>query len=398
MELFDKTKLILFEILKTWQKKAINKGVSEYYDNFEENSKKQLEIELEDYKSAIKSLAEREKTLKKEIKKNKEKKKTLKEVKNKLNSRKDELEKTKKEISSLPKRLKQIKSDFNQKFKDFLKEVQEIYKFKDQKLRTKEIDSLFSDCDKLIDLMIEVNEIVRLTEIIKRSGMEFKLETSWGTKKVKKFRRVLILMLESLGGYALDAGFRDILTSDKIEWFKKAKDYFTEIKQLSRSERFNHDVYQEWHAFATACYVLQIGIQEMETHDYFKATQHFLKARELFSGIKKDLGIGELPAEEAAIARAYASDSFNLLSLLNSQANWRIIAKNTKRKELKEIAEISSKNIEEWITKQYGFPSETKIKTLIGKMIWPTPELPAEASLVASTSKERKKLLEKYKE
>nr|MDO8118699.1 hypothetical protein [Candidatus Sigynarchaeota archaeon] len=248
--------------------------------------------------------------------------------------------------------------------------------------------------EELIDRLAEVNEIIRLTEIVKNAGVEFKIEMDGGLKKVKDFRKILILFEEAMACMLIDQAFSETLVSKRVELLNRTNDIIAEVTSLSRTERFDVNYYAAWQSFVKGSLVIDIGIKQMEAHEYMKATQYFLKARELLSNIK-DLPIGSIINERLLLARAYASDAFNIIYLLNSHASWKMIAKSTKDAELQEIANASEKNIEEWITKQYGFPPEAKITALVNEMIWPVPELPSEVNITRSSTS--RQLMEKYK-
>ncbi len=215
-----------------------------------------------------------------------------------------------------------------------------------------------------------------------------------GQKRVKEFRKIMVLIEESMACLMLDEAFSEPLVSKRIELFNRANDVIGEAATLSKTERFDVNYYAAWQSFVKGCLVIDLGVKAMESYDYTRATKYFLKAREMLSNIK-DLPLNDVITEKAMLARAYASDAFNLIYLLNSYASWKSLAKSTKDDELKEIAKTSEKNIEEWITKQYGFPPEAKISALLNEMIWPVPEMPSEANITKSSTS--KQVMDKYK-
>ncbi len=377
--MFEKSKENFFEACKTWTKSDISKGVSKYYENFEGYSKAHLKNDIEEYQNAIAGLKQRSEEVKKEKKKkDKEKKATLDEVKKHLEDALKGLKDKQKELETLPQRIKVIKADFQEKMKGLNKAVEEVTWLRMQ--GTKDNVSTIQKMQELMLKMIDMNKVISLDEIIKSAGMEFKLENETGPKVVKEFKRLVVMLHESIGARWFDMASDEKLGARKAEYLKNMCTELAFSANAARSEKWEVDYYTELLALGLGHLTITLGIQQVEAYEYLKATQYFLKAREILAGIRKALKLEKLIGEQIALARAYASDTFNIIYLLNSHANWKVIAKSTEDAELKDVATISVKNIEEWITKQYGFPPDEKMNAILGGMIWPTPLPPPEVS------------------
>ncbi|MBN2151608.1 MAG: hypothetical protein JW839_09190 [Candidatus Lokiarchaeota archaeon] len=375
---FEKSKENFLEACKIWTKSDISKGVSKYYENFEGYSKDHIKNDIQEYQKAIADLKQRSEEVKKSKKKDKEKKATLEEVKRHLEESLKGLKDKQKELETLPQRVKQIKADFQEKMKGLNKAVEEVTWLKMQ--GTKDNASTIQKMQELMLKMIDMNKLVSLDEIFKSAGMEFKLENETGPKVVKDFRKLVTMLHESIAARWYDLAAGEKIGAKKVENLKNMCTELAFSANAARSERWELDYYTELLALGLGRLTITLGIQQVEAYEYMKATQYFLKAREILSGIRKALKLEKLLGEQVALARAHASDAFNIVYLLNSYANWKAIAKDTVDAELKDVAAISVRNIEEWITKQYGFPPEDKINAILGGMIWPTPQVPPEVS------------------
>jgi gas vesicle protein len=377
---FERSKENFFEACKTWQKSDVNKGVSRYYDNFEGYSKEHIKNDIQEYQKAITDLKQRTEALKKGTKKDKEKKATLDEVKDHLDSSLKGLKEKQKELETLPQRVKELKSDFQEKMKGLNKAVEEITWLKLQEAKGKEREAAIQKMQELVLKFMDMNKIVSIDEIIKSAGMEFMLENETGPKVVKEFKKLVVMFHESIGARWFDMASGEKIGAKKAEYLKNACTELAFSANAARADNWEVDYYVELLVFGLGRLTITLGIQEVGAYEYLKATQYFLKAREILVGIKKALKLEKLLDEQVALARAYASDTFNIIYLLNSHANWKMIAKNTEDAELKEVATISVRNIEEWVTKQYGFPPDDKINAILGAMIWPSPQTPPEVA------------------
>lgn len=387
MALFEKSKENIFEVCKTWQKSDLNKGISRYYDNFEGYSKEHIKNDIQEYQKAIADLKQRSEAIKKEKPAKgkdkekatiKDKKATLEEVKNHLEDAVRQLKEKQKELDTLPQRIKGLKADFQEKMKGLNKAVEEISLLKMQ--GSKEGVATNQKIQEFLLKLADINKIVSIDEIIKNSGMEFKLENETGSKVIKDYRKLVVMLHESIGARWHDMAIKEKLGARKVEYLKNMCTELAFAANAARVDGWEVDYYSELLVLGLARLTITLGIQQVEAYEYWKATQYFLKAREILLGIKKALKIEKLLAEQVALARAYASDTFNIIYLLNSHVNWKAVAKNTDDEELKDVASISIKNIEEWITKQYGFPPDDKINSILGGLIWPSPQAPPEVA------------------
>ncbi len=379
---FDRSKENFFAVCTTWSKSDINKGVSKYYENFEGYSKEHIKNDIQEYQKAIADLKQRTEEIRKEKKKkDKEKKATLEEVKTHLDEALKQLKDKQKELETLPQRIKQIKADFQDKMKALNKSVEEVAYLKlQQDAKGKEREASIQKMQELVLKFIDMNKIVSLDEIIKSAGMEFKLENETGPKVVKDFKKLVVMLHESIGGRWFDMASGEKLGAKKVEYLKNTCTELAFSANAARSDSWEADYYAELLVFGLGHLTITLGIQQVEAYEYWKATQYFLKAREILMGIKKALKLEKLIAAQIALARAYSSDTFNIIYLLNSHANWKVVAKNTEDAELKDVATISVRNIEEWITKQYGFPPEEKMNAILSGLIWPSPQVPPEVA------------------
>jgi len=375
---FENSKEMIFEACRIWQKSNVAKGISEYYANFEDFSKRHIEDEIEDYQKAIASLKQRSEMLKKEIKKDKEKKATLDEVMKHLKTAAGDLKAKKKELESLPQHIKQLKATFQDQMKDLSRVIDDVAKIKTQELKSEKIGATLQKMKELVSRFNEINEIANLDEIIKAASIEFKLENENGQKKVKDYKKLMILLEESIGAQCFDLSENEKIGSKKAEYLKNACAEFTIAANDSKEDNFDVDYYSGLLALAQGLLIISFGIQKMEDYECALATRYFLQARELLVSIKTGLNLDNLITERVALTRAMASDAFSTIYLLNSYDNWKNIDASTTDPELKEIAGISTRNIEEWIIKQYGFPSEEKIAKILNAMIWPKPLMPPE--------------------
>ncbi len=377
---FEKSKDNFLAACTIWSKSDINKGVSKYYENFEGYSKAHIKNDIQEYQKAIADFKQRTEEIKKEKKKDKEKKTTLEEVKKHLDDTLKALKDKQKELETLPQRIKQIKADFQDKMKELNKSVEEITWLKVQETKGKEREMAIQKMQEIVLKFMDMNKIVSLDEIIKSAGMEFKLENETGPKIIKDFKKLVVMLHESIGARWFDIATDEKLGAKKAEYLKNACTELAFSANAARVDNWETDYYQELLVFGLGRLTITLGIQQVEAYEYTKATQYFLKAREILMGIKKALKLEKLLGEQIALSRALASDTFNIIYLLNSHANWTMIAKNSEDAELKDVAKISVRNIEEWITKQYGFPPEDKVKEILGGMIWPSPQVPPEAA------------------
>lgn len=372
---FDKLKKAWFEICKTWTRPEIQKGVSAYYDNFEENKAKHIKSELQGVKNAIDSLNQRAEALKKDIKKDKDKQKTLNEVRDSLEKKKAALEQKNKDLKNLPQQVKQLKDDFSKQLKELMKAIDDVLKIRGE-IKEENLPVFTA----LIEKFRQVDKIVSLSEIIKQSGVEFKVDTEFGPRTFKDFTRMVLILHASVVANVAGLAFEETLPSKHAALLARAHDMSRQVLDTARKEKIDVEQHEDLHAFITGNLVMAKAIHATQDHDYIPATRFFLKARELLEGIKGDLGLGGFVQERAAVAKASASDAFNVPYLLNSHAHWNAVAKQTKDAETREIATMSVKNIEEWVTKQYGFPSEAKQKAILRDLIWPRAEFPPDVA------------------
>jgi polyhydroxyalkanoate synthesis regulator phasin len=380
--MFDQSKEMLFDICKAWQKSDVIKGVGAYYDNFEELSADRIQRDIDEYKKAITDLNRRASELKKEIKKDKEKQATLEEVKQNLTSRKSELEAKKKELVTLPKQVKSLKAEFDTEMKALLKGLDDLAKLRGQDAKLRDESDGIAQIEFVLLQFVGVNKLVEIDEIIKEAKLEIKVTSDSGEKAVKEFRKMLVLFMESAGTRLLGYGLGESLLSKKVMFFQKAATMLNRSSNIAKMEKFDFAYHDKLFSIAQGCLVIGLGTQLLETFEYSRAAQYFLKAREILKVVSGDHPHASLAAEQAAVARASASDAFNVLYMLNSYVNWKMVSENASG-ELKSIASISIRNIEEWITKQYGFPPDDKINDILGSMLWPKPLLPDEAKFPA---------------
>ncbi|MBD3188619.1 hypothetical protein GF325_17455 [Candidatus Bathyarchaeota archaeon] len=372
---FEKAMMMAIDIAKSWQHANLNKGISGYYDNFEENKSRMIEQDIESYEQAIQDLNEREKSLKKELRKDTKKQETLDEVREHLKDKKQKLKETKKELSRLPKTIKSIKSDFKDKMKELSKLSGDLARSLHESPGDDEHEEDIALIDDFIDLLQKIDKIAPLDEIIKNAGLEFKVEHETGSKKVRKYSKVLILLKESLAARLLNHALEHVIESERREHLDHAHAACMDIIEINARVKFMLDYYDSLQKFVTSIHIISIGVSTVQEYNYMEATQYFLKARELLTKMDETFRGLPIAKQYVALSRAYASDAFNIIYLLNSYYNWKAIAKDANG-ELKDIADLSVTNIQEWITKQYGFPPIDKVNQIVKKIIWPQPKMP----------------------
>ncbi|MHA1679682.1 MAG: hypothetical protein ACTSUE_01655 [Promethearchaeota archaeon] len=372
---FNKARKMIVDITRGWQKVNLERGIAGYYDNFEENKARNIQQDIESYEKAINDLSAREKELKKELKKDKKKQETMEEVKKHLKEKSRMLKNVKKELSDLPKTIKSIKSDFREKIKRLSKFVYDLDKIINMESKGGGIEAEIKKIDEFITLLEEINKVVPLDEIISHANLEFKIVHETGIKKFKRYKKLLIFIYESLAARLVHHALSQKLEEKKREFLKKAHKSCREIISINKKERFLINYYQSFNNLVTALHVISIGVSKVKEYDYVLATQYFLKARALLIKLGDDFKKLDITSQSISLSRAYASDAYNIIYLLNSFYNWKNILEKAEG-EMKEIAQISVNNIQEWVTRQYGFPPTEKIEIILKTIIWPKPVMP----------------------
>ncbi|MHA1372001.1 MAG: hypothetical protein ACTSRA_20060, partial [Promethearchaeota archaeon] len=282
------------------------------------------------------------------------------------------------------KEIKNIKEQFKQQVKDLGKFIDDLLKMRGANATTQKlINERIGIFEKFIDIMDEINKNVPVNELIKKTGIEFKLENESGVKNVKKFERVIMMIRESIAAQLLDCGLTlNYRTDERLDFVSKVCRIFKKILEDAKAEGFQQDYYEAFFNFSLAQYILILGIKKVMDYEYLTATKYFLKSNEIFNKIGNNIRNQKLIDEYINIAGAYASDSFEILYLLNSYQKWKNVLKTATGGEMKEIANASISYIEEWITKQYGFPPEKKIPQLLKGILWPRSMTPPEVKKI----------------
>ncbi|MHA1893182.1 MAG: hypothetical protein ACTSX4_01650 [Candidatus Helarchaeota archaeon] len=374
---FDKSRKIIFEIAKIWQRANIVSGVDTYFKFIEDKEIKSLEKEIDKLQEELDKTNKKLSKLKEKSKTLKSAKKEFEETKIKIKKMANDLKNKQKSFSKISHSIKKQKNDFEEKFKSISKIFNEISKFRTNLMKQKEDIKNIIRFEGIFDMFKQIEEIFPFDKLVNYCNLELKIENEIQSAKINNLRIFQIILLESIACNLLNNALHEKLNSVKLLQMKYVCRLLITAFKLSADENFNTNYYETLLDFSKSQYIYFLGINDMENHDFFSGTQYFLKAKEYLEKCS------ELPIEKREMEQfyflinAHASDSYNLIYLLNSYVNWKNLINNSNN-EIKEIAEISMKNIEEWITKQFGFPNEDKLLKTLKNIHWPQSETPNE--------------------
>ena len=375
---FEKSRKILFDVANIWQRADMVSGTDAYFESVEDKKAKKLERQIEEMEKEIEKLNIKLSELKEKTKTDKNAKQQFDKTKNKIKEKSNELKNKQKSFSKISQGVKKKKNEFYDKFKNVSKIFNEITKFRQNLAKQKEDMKNIIRFVGVLNTFQEIEEIFPFDKMTNYCNLDLKIENEDGVKRIQDLNAFLAIMLESIACNLFDTALNEKLNSAKILQMKHVCQLLISSQELSSSGNFNMDYYEAMLAFSKSQYSLFLGIDQMEKHEYANGTQYILKAREYLEIASKNLPMDEEELNSFFyLINAYASDSYNLIYLLNSYINWKnlMISPNGQTKEL---AEISKKNIEEWITKQFGFPKEEDIIKIIKKIKWPQAVNPKE--------------------
>jgi len=375
---FDKSKKVIFEIAKIWARSNLIEGTTAYFKSIEGEELKALQKEISRLELKIDKFNAELEILKEESKTDKNKKKEFEKKKNQVKDFANKLKSKKKSVPKINQSLKERTNQFLEKTKMLSKIFTEISKFQINVVKNKDTMKNIVRFETLFNLFHDTNEVMPFTKMVNYCNIDFKIENESGSRKIQKLNTFLIYVMESIACNLLDSGIHEKLINPKLMQLKHSCRLLMSVVNLCRKENFNMSYYEALANYFNSKYTFFLAHKEMENHNYNNATQYLMKSREYLEKSGKNLPIDEKQLnKDIFLVNAFASDSYNLIYLLNSYANWRGVLENIPG-DLKEIAEISYKNIEAWITKQFGFPDEDKLNEIVSKIVWPKPITPKE--------------------
>ena len=375
---FDKSKNVIFEITKIWQRSNLIEGTTAYFKSIEGEELKALEKEISNLELKIDKFNAELEILKEKSKSDKSKKKAFDKKKDQIKDFANKLKNKKKSVPRINQSLKERTNKFLEKTKMLSKIFSEISKFQVNVVKNKDTMKNIVRYETLFNIFHDTNEIFPFTKMVNYCNLELKVENEAGSRKLQKLNTFLIYIMESIACNLLESGIKEKLINPKLMQLKHSCRLLMSVVNLARKENFNITYYEALTNYFNFKYSFYLGQKEMENHNYHKATQYLIKSKEYLEKCSKNLPINEKQLnKDLYLVSAFASDSFNLIYLLNSFANWRGVLENIPG-DMKEIAEISYKNVESWITKQYGFPDEDKLVEILNDIEWPKPITPKE--------------------
>lgn len=384
---FEKSQEIIFKVAEIWLNADITKNLSSYYKNVEEIKRKAIQDQvdsLERHKKYLEKEMERTKKHmkdkeKKQSKSKKEWKNELETFKRKIKEKENEIKDKSKDFKRLPNIVKDIKANLESSLKDFSKFLQDFLKIKALDVRSRDVTKELETYDQYIEFLKKIDDMIPIREIVNSVGVEFKLECEFGGVKVNDIDILLSVVSESVGSIILNFALPEKLSGKKVELLQKSAHYYKEARDHCLGENFHVKYYEGLAKYVNAQFVIMLGVKAVENYEYYDATKYFIQAREWFAEVRSEVKDKKFVDQQIALARAYASDAYNLIYLLNSYKNWKTVAENSDG-ELKEIADISIKKIEEWVEGQFGFPPENQIPQILKRIRWPRAAIPDELS------------------
>ncbi|NHI91152.1 MAG: hypothetical protein EAX96_01530 [Candidatus Lokiarchaeota archaeon] len=375
---FEKSRAIIFYVADIWQRANFVSGTDAYFKSLEDKKSRDLEKDIEGMEKEIEKLNKKLSELKEKTKTDKSAKNEFEKIKEEIKDKSNELKNKQKSFSKINQGVKKKKQDFIEKYKNITKIFSEISKFKMNLAKQKEDLKNIIRFVGVLNIFKELEPIFPFEKLVNYCNLDLKIENEETTRKVQNLNLFIILMLESIACNIFDTVLTEKLNSVKILQMKHVCQLFLSTLEISSSENISQEYFEAMLNFSKSQYSFCLGVQAIEEHRYTKGTQFMLKAKEYLEKSNKNIPIEEVELNEYFYKiSAHASDSYNLIYLLNSYINWKNLM-TSKDSEIREIAEISKKNIEEWITKQFGFPKEEDILKILKNIRWPQTVNPKE--------------------
>ncbi len=323
------------------------------------------------------------------------------------------IENLKNKLKEYPKILAKIPDGLDKRSKEYAKILKGFYENLEifiKGISTKQdLKKMISLSDEHLKYIIQINDLIKLERFIRLNRVDFKVKSHRKNVAVPNFDQYMATFLEAMLYQVLEKIALEKLLKDKQEWARIALSYAkgilnhvngskfkasveserVEIEQSEQPERLDEDEMVkeipeeplseelkysiDLEKFCESELLSIIAQQELMVFDLQNATSHFLHAKNLLNSIENlEKEFKSIISEKIVVLEAWASDAYHLIFLLNSFRNWSKLA-GSSDPEIKEIAEITKKKVEGFITSQYGFPKDDQIKKITSEMAWPAP-------------------------
>ncbi|MFX0137310.1 MAG: hypothetical protein ACFFDN_26970, partial [Candidatus Hodarchaeota archaeon] len=291
-----------------------------------------------------------------------------------INDLKNKIKDYSKTISKLPGNAKNQINEVRSILKEFYKLSTAFSKISTGKI---ELDKIMKTGDDHFNYVMRLNSKMPLAEFIREAKLEFKINRPKKDVKITGYNQYMAYFLETILYYILKEIEQEKLYKIKEELAEKALSYAKGMMKYAKAAKSNDEKY--FTAIEKLCeseYIAALAHQEFSNFSLDTATSYFLSARNILKALN-NLGknIDTLISEKISTLEAWASDAYHLIYLLNSYNRWAEVA-NSENPEIKEIAQITKDKVEDFITSQYGFPEEAKIKEITKNIRWIAPSTP----------------------
>ncbi|NVM01846.1 MAG: hypothetical protein HWN67_05900 [Candidatus Helarchaeota archaeon] len=353
-------------------------AVEKYFNKVQNTEKNNLERKISDAESKINSNIKDIERIKKDLKtsknKKKDKEKKLNEKQALINDLKNKIKDYSKTITKLPGNAKNQVNEVRSILKEFYKLSTAFSKISTGKT---ELDKIMKTGDDYFNYVIRLNNKMSFSEFIRDSKLEFKISRPKKDVKITGYNQYMAHFLETILYYILETVEEEKLYKIKEGLAEKALSYAKGIMKFAKASKSTDvDYFTSLEKLCESEYISALAHQEFSNFNLDIATSYFLSARNLLKELN-NLGknFETLISEKISTLEAWASDAYHLIYLLNSYSRWAEVA-NSENPEIKEIAQITKDKVEDFITSQYGFPEENRIKEIIKKIKWIAPSTP----------------------
>ncbi|MFX1451283.1 MAG: hypothetical protein ACFFCM_10600 [Promethearchaeota archaeon] len=381
-------KKMLNMILNEFLRKQGNSmgAVEKYFNNLEEKEQKDFERRISDAESRINSSSKAIEEIKKQLKASKDKKsekeKEITEKQTLINDLKNKIKDYSKTISKLPGNTKNKVNEVRSILKEFYKLSTAFLKIITGQI---DVDKIMKTGDDHFNYVMRLNNYMPLSAFIGNCKLEFKISRPKKDIKIIGYSQYVAIYLETILYYILEAIEQEKLYKIKEELAERALSYSKGVLKYANAAHIDLDYFTDLEKLCQAEYISAMAHQEFGNFNLDTATSYFLGARNLLKTIN-NLGknFDSLVSEKISISEAWASDAYHLIYLFNSYNHWAEVA-NSENPEIKEIAQITKDKVEDFITSQYGFPEEAKIKEITRNIIWVAPSTPPKMEKIGPT-------------
>ncbi len=377
--------VFLNELLKK-QDKGMD-AVEKNFEDWEVREKKRLEREVTNAEAKINQSLKLIEQLKKDLKisdfQKDKKTNELKENENLVNELKNKIKENSKTLSKLSGSAKNQINEFRGKLKEFYKLTTGFLKIIDSKL---DLEKFLKISDDHLNYVSYINDKMSLANFIINGKLDFKLKGPTRDIRITDYNQYVAVYLETIMYHILEAHDEEKINKEKQKLAELVLSYAkAAVKYSEKASNMDSDYYKELERFCESDFVIAIAHKEFKEFNLTKATGYFIDARDKLKSIK---GLGKsfqsLISERMKVSEAWASDAYNLIYLFNSYSRWKDVS-DSENSEIKEIAQITKEKVEDFVTSQFGFPEDDKLKQIISRELrWPAGSSPPEVSKIGS--------------